>query len=116
MKLPGTFIELVDEAVSKSLYKELIKQLNKDFALANVEFDASSEILPTSLKVILHDTVFNLIQNKFGDYLNLLYVVDVSEERIKALDGSDTLKLSEQVSFLILQREWQKIWYKAVYS
>jgi len=116
MKLPGTFIELVDEAVSKSLYKELIKQLNKDFALANVEFDASSEILPTSLKVILHDTVFNLIQNKFGDYLNLLYVVDVSEERIKALDGSDTLKLSEQVSFLILQREWQKIWYKAAYS
>ncbi len=56
--------------------------------------------------------MYNLIQEKFAEYLNLLYIVDVSEAKIKALDGSDMLKLSEQVTFLILQREWQKVWFK----
>jgi hypothetical protein len=60
--------------------------------------------------------VFKLIQEKFAEYLNLLYIVDVSEEKIKKLDGSDTLKLSKEVTFLILQREWQKVWYRNFYS
>ena len=49
------------------------------------------------------------------EYLNLLYIVDVSEKQVKALDGNDTLKLAEDVSFLILRREWQKVWYKSKY-
>ena len=55
---------------------------------------------------------YHLIQTKFSDYINLLYIVDVSEQKVKTLDGSDLLKLSEEVTFLILQREWQKVWYK----
>jgi hypothetical protein len=46
----------------------------------------------------------------------LLYIIDVSEIKVKALDGNDTVKLSEDITFLILQREWQKVWYKAKYS
>jgi hypothetical protein len=56
--------------------------------------------------------VYYLIQHKFSDYLNLLYIVDVSEPKVRELDGNDTIKLSEVVTFLILQREWQKVWYK----
>ena len=65
---------------------------------------------------MLHETVYNLIQEKFTEYLNLLYIIDVPENQVKALDGSDTLKLSEDVSFLILKREWQKVWFKNKYS
>jgi hypothetical protein len=60
--------------------------------------------------------VYNLIQEKFTDYLNLLYIIDVSEDKVKELDGSDTLQLAEQVTFLILKREWQKVWFKSQYS
>jgi len=42
----------------------------------------------------------------------LLYIVDVAEDQIKKLDGSDLVELSEQVSFLILKREWQKVWFR----
>jgi hypothetical protein len=38
--------------------------------------------------------------------------VDVSEDQIKALDGSDLVALTENVVFLILKREYEKIWYK----
>ena len=38
-----------------------------------------------------------------------------SEKQVKALDGSDPLQLAEAVSFLILKREWQKVWFRNKY-
>lgn len=115
MRFPATFDALITEANQLKLYKKLVEQLNKDFLLANINIDFHEDILPTSLKLILHETIFDLIQNKFTDYLNLLYIIDVPEKQIKSLDGKDTLLLSEQVSFLILKREWQKVWYRNNY-
>lgn len=115
MQLPTTFEALIEEANQSDLYQKLIQQINKDFLLANVDLDFHEAILPTSLKLLLHETVYNLIQEKFTSYLNLLYIIDVPEKQIKALDGSDTLKLAEDVTFLILKREWQKVWYKSQY-
>ncbi len=116
MSLPTNYEDLIHEAHALNLYKKLILQLNKDLLYANVDLAFDEETLPTSLKLVLHETLYHLIQNKFSEYLNLLYIIDVSEAKIKALDGSDTLRLSEEVTFLILQREWQKVWYKAKYS
>lgn len=115
MQVPATFDDLFEEAHQLKLYKKLVEQLNKDFLLANISADFHEEILPTSLKLVLQETIYNLIQNKFTDYLNLLYIIDVSEKQIRQLDGEDTLLLSEQVSFLILKREWQKVWYRNMY-
>jgi hypothetical protein len=116
MSLPSTFENLIEEANQLDLYKKLVHQLNKDFLLANINLDFHEDVLPSSLKFLLHETVFKLIQEKFTDYLNLLYIVDVSEKLVKALDGSDTLKLAEDVSFLILKREWQKVWLRNKYK
>ena len=116
MQLPATFEQLINEANQLDLYKKLVLQLNKDFLYANIDLGFDEDILPSSLKLLLHETVFKLIQNKFTDYLNLLYIIDVPEKKIKALDGSDTLKLSEEVTFLILKREWQKVWFRNKYS
>ncbi|WP_274474108.1 hypothetical protein [Mangrovimonas aestuarii] len=115
MQLPGSFNELVVQANELDLYSKLVFQLNKDFLLANIDLEFSESISPDELKKQLHEVVFNLIQYKFGEYLNLLYIIDVSESQIKQLDGSDTVGLSAQVSFLILRREWQKVWYKHKY-
>lgn len=116
MKTLANFDELVVEANTFGLYKNLIQQLNKDLLYANVDLEFDNEVLPTSLKLILQETVYNLINERFADYLNLLYIIDVPEHKVKQLDGSDALKLSDQVTFLILLREWQKVWYKHQYS
>jgi len=116
MQLPATFNDLIEEAHQLELYHKLIFQLNKDFLLANIDLDFHEDILPTSLKLLLHETVYRLIQEKFTEYLNLLYIIDVSEKQVRALDGNDTLKLAEDVSFLILKREWQKVWFRNKYS
>src|SRR5210317_206796 len=104
MNLPSTFTALIIEAQNLKLYQKLVQQLNKDFLLANVDLGFVSTISPQELKHNLHEIVYHLIQEKFAEYLNLLYIIDVSEHKVKQLDGSDTLKLSEQVTFLILQR------------
>ncbi|MDG4716034.1 hypothetical protein [Winogradskyella marincola] len=115
MTLPVNFEDLIVEANKLKLYKKLIVQLNKDLLFANVDLELNEDTLPTSLKLVLQDTVFHLIQHKFSDYLNLLYQVDVSENKVRSLETEDVVKLSEDITFLILQREWQKVWYKSKY-
>lgn len=107
---------LFEEAQKDSLYLNLIEQLNKDFNLANEGIDFPLSIVPEELKIQLHEKIYRMIQYKFAEYLNLLYIIDVPENEIKQLDGSDLVILAEQVSFLILKREWQKVWFRNFYK
>ena len=107
--------ELLSEAEKENLYSRLIEQINKDFNFANEAVDFPQSTTPQELKVQLHEKIYRLIQYKFAEYLNLLYIIDVPEETVKQLDGSDLVELSEQVSFLILKREWMKVWFRNHY-
>ena len=106
---------LLNEAQDENLYLKLIEQINKDFNLANEAVDFPMSSTPEELKLQLHEKIYRLIQYKFAEYLNLLYIIDVSEAEIKKLDGSDLVMLAEQVAFLILKREWQKVWFRNKY-
>ncbi|OMQ12132.1 hypothetical protein [[Flexibacter] sp. ATCC 35103] len=107
---------LLADAESGNLYLSLIEQINKDFNLANEGIDFPLSISPEELKIQLHEKIYRMIQYKFAEYLNLLYIIDVSEIEIKKLDGSDLVILAEQVSFLVLKREWQKVWFRNYYK
>lgn len=107
---------LLQEAEKETLYVNLIIQMNKDFNLANEAVDFPLSLSPNELKIQLHEKIYRLIQYKFAEYLNLLYIIDVSEDEIKKLDGSDLVVLAEEVAFLILKREWQKVWFRNKYK
>ncbi len=106
---------LLSEAESENLYFKLIEQINKDFNLANEGIDFPLSTKPQELKIQIQEKIYRLIQFKFAEYLNLLYIIDVPEDQVKKLDGSDILQLSEQVTFLILKREWMKVWFRNKY-
>jgi hypothetical protein len=107
--------ELLSEAEKENLYSKLIEQINKDFNFANEAIDFPKSTTPQELKVQLHKKIYRLIQYKYAELLNLLYIIDVPEENIKQLDGSDTVELSEQIAFLVLKREWMKVWFRKHY-
>lgn len=109
---PSNTDHLLSEAEKENLYSKLIEQINKDFNLANEAVDFPQSTTPHELKVQIHEKIYRLILYKFAEYLNLLYIIDVPEETVKQLDGSDLVELSEQVSFLILKREWMKVWFR----
>ncbi|MER3316881.1 MAG: hypothetical protein RIB79_01185 [Allomuricauda sp.] len=112
----NTSLELLEAVRQEQLYQKLIHQLKKDFELANVPINIPLDVDPTELKSILHEKIYFLIVEKFPEYLNLLYVVDISEKEVKKIAPSDVVDISAEVSFLLLKREWQKVWYKAKYS
>ena len=76
---------LLTEATNENLYFNLIEQINKDFNLANESIDLPQDIQPEELKSALHEKIYRLIQYKFAEYLNLLYIVDVPEDQVKKL-------------------------------
>ena len=88
---------------------------NQSLQSLSEAIDFPMSISPNELKIELHEKIYRLIQYKFAEYLNLLYIIDVSEDQIKKLDGSDLVILSEEVAFLILKREWQKVWFRNKY-
>lgn len=113
--VPISSEELLSQAQKENLYLKLIEQINKDFNLANEGIDFPQSTTPEELKIQLHEKIYRLIQRKYTELLNLLYIIDVPEETIKQLDGSNTQELSEQLVYLLLKREWMKVWYKKYY-
>tara|TARA_R110002167_G_scaffold25714_2_gene88988 strand:- start:2436 stop:2810 length:375 start_codon:yes stop_codon:yes gene_type:complete len=112
---------LLLNAVDTKLYPKLVAQLEKDFGLANVPIDLKSNtplksVPPAVLKTTLHEKIYFLIMEKFTDYLNLLYMVDVPEKSFKSIAVTDVVEVAEQVSFMILKRELQKVWLRERYS
>ena len=104
--------DLIHQSEENHLYFKLVEQTNKDFALANEPLDIPLSIFPFQFKELVHEKIYKLIQHKFAEYLHLLYIIDVSESEIKKLDGSDLVELAHQVAFLVLKREWQKVWFR----
>ena len=109
-------LELLEGTVKENLYPGLLTQLQKDFELANVALKEISNLEPKDLIGILKEKIYLLILENFTDYLNLLYIVDVPEKAFKELKITDVVEVSEQVTFLILKRERQKVWMKKKYS
>ncbi|TMU54436.1 hypothetical protein [Flagellimonas algicola] len=112
----NTSLEIVEFAQQEQLYDSLLLQLSKDFALANAPLDFPKEIGPKEVKSLLHEKIYFLILEKFQNYLNLLYIVDIPEQEIKKLTTLDAVDASSVVCFLILKREWQKVWFRHKYN
>jgi len=108
--------ELLVNAVNQELYVALIHQLNKDFVLANLEYEIDKDCNSELLKQKLSDIVAELVNNKFDSLLNLLYRVDLSEHKIVDLPKENQEIYIASISFLILKREWQKVWFRKKYS
>lgn len=108
--------ELLANAKAENLYGKLVLQIKKDFGLSNIPIDLADEVTTEKLSTFLHEKIYFLIMEKFTDYLNLLYVVDVPEKAFKQIKVTDAVEVAEQVSLLVLKREFQKVRLKEKYS
>ncbi|PKA97624.1 hypothetical protein B0O79_1292 [Flavobacteriaceae bacterium MAR_2009_75] len=107
---------LLQNAQENFLYDKLVFQIRKDFGLANIHIDIPDSIMPNTLIGSLREKIYFLIMERFPEYLNLLYVIDVPEREFKKIQVTDVVEVAEQVSFLVLIREMQKVWFKKKYS
>ena len=109
-------IALLNHLQEKQLYQKLIQQLQKDFSLANIDITISEELYPEQLKTCIHEKLYQLLLERFSEYLNLLYVIDVPEKAFRDIEMTDVVEVAEQVTFLVLKREYEKVFWKMKYS
>lgn len=105
-------LELLQKVEVEDLYQNLILQLNKDFQLSNLNESFEVFNTPIQLKEELSKIILNLLTNSYDDYLNLMYRIDVSEKELAILKAENLETTIEQITFLILKREYQKVWFK----
>jgi hypothetical protein len=106
---------LLENALAQKLYKKLILQLCKDFELANIPMEISVTMDPGNLITVLKEKIYRLLLDQFADYLNLMYEVDVPESDFKEMEGNNVVEVAEQVVYLMVKRELQKVTSKARY-
>lgn len=109
-------LQLLQYAEAAGLYPKLILQLGKDFTRSNISFDVPENTKPEEFKSYLKEKIYVLLMEKFDDYLNLLYIIDVPEKAFSKVKSTDVVEVAEEVTYLILQREWQKVWLKHSYG
>ncbi|WP_148639291.1 hypothetical protein [Aquimarina longa] len=103
--------QLIDEFTNSDLYPQFLIQIQKDLNRAGIDYIIESK-KPQSLFSEITRLLIEKLQNAFNEYLNLLYAVDVSEDKIKSLNSEDSIDIAEYAAYLILKREWQKVWYR----
>jgi len=105
-------LELLQKVSIENLYQNLIEQLNKDFQLSNLSENFEISSSPIQLKEKLSNIIQELFTNHYDDYLNLLYRIDVPEKELLAIKSDNSKDVVNQIAFLILKREYQKVWFK----
>ena len=105
-------LELLQQINSEKLFIKLVEQLNKDLQLANINESFNHSVSILELKKGLSKLLLDLISHNYDDYLNLLYRIDVSENKLATIKTDSLDESIEIICFLVLKREFQKVWFK----
>lgn len=108
---PAAVKQWVEEVCKSDLYPQFIIQIQKDLNRAGMNYSIKSE-KPQILFSEIANLLLDKLHNDFNEFLNLLYAVDVSETEIRKLNSENSTDIAEYATYLILKREWQKVWYR----
>ncbi len=101
---------LNDKLSDFNLLEAMRRQLEKDFYSATFSEVSFDGVTVEELVDQVHQEINRIVSTDVSKFSNLLYRVDVSEASVDALKGLPVEEYWEQLTFLILKREWQKVW------
>ncbi|WP_339838563.1 hypothetical protein [uncultured Maribacter sp.] len=108
--------QLLVLANDSTLIEDLTYQIEKDFGLANISLKLPLKFDAQTFIAAIREKVYYLMMEHFSEYLNLLYVVDIPESQFQQIEITDAVEVADQMTFLILKREYQKVWYRNRYK
>lgn len=109
-------VHLLKKANENHLYGKLVVQLQKDFERINVPIKIPDGINAEELETTLNEKIYFLLMERFPDYLNLLYAIDIPESVFEKIEVTDAVDVSKQITFFILERELQKVELREKYN
>jgi len=111
-----TYRDLEVQIFKDEIFNQLVAQVNKDFSLIGIDFQFKEIITLKEFLQQFNSIIIELIDNNFELFLNLLYRIDLSENKIKTIIKNNSDSFYAKVSFEILKREWQKVWFRLNYG
>ena len=98
--------------------EEISKFISKEFILGGAdslipvgEFQKMDEFKP-----YLTEKLRDLLDNHYGKLLNILYKIDVGEEKLSELfSGKNRESIPESLADLIIERSLQNVWFRQKY-
>ncbi|PCI01350.1 MAG: hypothetical protein COB81_07240 [Flavobacteriaceae bacterium] len=106
-------LQLLQTVQLENAYVKVVEQLNKDMYMAALDIEFPTDLSPASLVKNLEVQLEILLLKQYDDYLNLMYRVDVQEADLLKLKGLFADALITEIAFLILKREWQKVYFRS---
>lgn len=104
---------LEDKLIEKPLFVQLVKQLEKDLQLSvSADLDIKAQT-PSDLVNELQYLLESIAVNYPARFSNLLYRIDVPESEVNSLKSGDLAEYLQQMTFLILKREFQKVYIRS---
>lgn len=104
-------IQFLKERLSNTdLFVQMRNQLDKDFQLAvdsSIEFTSDT---PEALVEEVYACILKITSTSVSKFSSLLYRVDVPETEVEALKGNDFEDYLKGLTFLIMKREFQKVY------
>lgn len=104
--------QLMDTISKSDLYPQFLSQIQKDLNRAGIDYVIIETTDPKKLFKEIQQLIFQKLENEFNEYLNLLYAVDVSEVKVRNIKSEHSSDISAYATYLVLKREWQKVWYR----
>ncbi|SIQ22024.1 hypothetical protein [Maribacter ulvicola] len=108
--------QLIQAALGNSLFSELKQQVEKDFVLANIPLQIPEILDHSDFIALIREKVYYLMMEHFAEYLNLMYIIDIPESAFHNIEITDTVDVADQITLLILKREYKKVWYRNRYQ
>jgi len=105
-------LALLEQVAQKRLLAELVVQLNKDAHLSGTDLSLHETATPQEIVQGLYTFLQRLVRSDHDAYLNLLYRVDIPESRAAWTSNTDADDTLRDITLRILQREWQKVWFR----
>ena len=108
----------VNSSIQNNLFlQETVQQLEKDFLMIGINFDIDT---PVSDYKYLFSFTYHLVnalnEQNPKKVLNLLYRIDLSEEKVKEEMLKTELSFTEMLSEMIVNREIKKVLIKNYFS
>ncbi|MCC9042605.1 hypothetical protein LNQ81_07875 [Myroides sp. M-43] len=97
-----------------NLLGELVRQVEKDFRMA---VDTSITLYADTPAKLVHEVyseLYNIVtKTSVSKFSSLLYRIDIAEKDVKAIQSTDIEDYLQQVTFLVLKREYQKVYIRS---
>lgn len=111
-----TLNELENQVRAHLIILDVIKQINKDFELVGIDYKFKVKEHFYDFSAAFQQIIEHIINTNFDVFLNLLYRIDLDETKIRNIIQVEEENIYAKISFEILKREWQKVWFRKNYS